>query len=147
MIDLKKLEKLVGLMVDNDLTVIDLADEKESVTLKRGGEATGPVQVVAPAAIPAPAAPAPAADAAAASGGSGKTIDSPMVGSFYSASSPDAEPFIKVGDSVGPDTVICIIEAMKVFNEIKAETTGTITKILVTSGDTVEFGQPLFEIS
>lgn len=152
MIDLKKLEKLINLMVENDLTEIDLADETQNVTLRRGN-ADGPVQYVqAPQASPAPApaaapasagaAPAPSAPAAVA----GPTIDSPMVGSFYAAPSPDAADFVKVGDKVTPDTVVCIVEAMKVFNEIKAEKAGTIAKILVNSGDAVEFGQPLFEL-
>ncbi|MFW6032924.1 MAG: acetyl-CoA carboxylase biotin carboxyl carrier protein, partial [Phycisphaeraceae bacterium] len=88
--------------------------------------------------------PAPAESAAAPTG---KTIDSPMVGTFYSSPTPDAKAFVAVGDTVEPDTVVCIIEAMKVFNEIKAETSGTITKVLVENGQAVEFGQPLFEIS
>ncbi|MFI4861999.1 MAG: acetyl-CoA carboxylase biotin carboxyl carrier protein [Phycisphaerales bacterium JB063] len=155
MIDVKKLEKLITLMVENDLNLIDLADEKEQVTLKRGGEG-GPVQYVqAPAAAaPAPApAPAPPAAAQAAGGASaapaapsGKTIDSPIVGTFYTASSPDADDFVKVGDKVSADTVVCIVEAMKVFNEIKAEQAGTISKVLVSNGDAVEYGQPLFEL-
>jgi len=152
MIDLKKLEKLVALMVENDLTEIDLADEKENVTLRRGGQALGPVQVVQPAAAPAPAAPsaapasAGAGSAPSAPAAAGPTIDSPMVGSFYAAASPDAPAFVKAGDTVTPDTVVCIIEAMKVFNEIKAEKAGTIAKVLVNNGDAVEFGQALFEL-
>lgn len=156
MIDLKKLEKLVALMVENDLTEIDLADEKENVTIRRGnapGAGYGPVQVVQPAAAPAttaaPAAPASAGAATPPSApppAAGPTIDSPMVGSFYAASSPDAPDFVKVGDKVGPDTVVCIVEAMKVFNEIKAEKAGTIAKILVSNGDPVEYGQALFEL-
>ena len=76
--------------------------------------------------------------------GSLVAIESPMVGTFYSSPAPDKPAFIKVGDSVGEDSVVCLVEAMKIFNEIKAETTGTIEKMLVTSGDAVEFGQPLF---
>ncbi len=72
------------------------------------------------------------------------SIDSPMVGTFYTSPNPDAEPFVKVGDQVTPDTVVCIIEAMKVFNEIKAECSGTIAKVLVNNGESVEFGQKLF---
>lgn len=155
MIDLKKLEKLISLMVDNDLNLIDLADEKEQVTLKRGGD--GPVQYVqGPAAAPAPAPAAPAPAAPASGGGdaapaessapTGKTIDSPMVGTFYTASSPDADDFVKAGDKVTADTVVCIVEAMKVFNEIKAEQSGTIKRVLVSNGDAVEFGQPLYEL-
>ncbi len=156
MIDLKKLEKLIALMVDNDLNLIDLADEKEQVTLKRGAEG-GPVQYVQAPQASAPSAPAPAtapAAAAPAAGGgdepaaapTGKTIDSPMVGTFYTASSPDSADFVKVGDKVTADTVVCIVEAMKVFNEIKAEQAGTVKRVLVNNGDAVEFGQPLFEL-
>jgi acetyl-CoA carboxylase biotin carboxyl carrier protein len=160
MIDLKKLEKLIALMVDNDLNLIDLADEKEQVTLKRGAEG-GPVQYVQAPQASAPGAPAPAsasaaapAAAAPAAGGgdepaaapTGKTIDSPMVGTFYTASSPDSADFVKVGDKVTADTVVCIVEAMKVFNEIKAEQAGTVKRVLANNGDAVEFGQPLFEL-
>ena len=159
MIDLKKLEKLISLMVENDLNLVDLADDKEQVTLKRGGDGApggpgGPVQYVQapPASAPpaAPAAPAaaapstPGADEAAAP--TGKTIDSPMVGTFYTASSPESPDFVKVGDTVTAETVVCIVEAMKVFNEIKAEQSGTIAKVLVNNGDAVEFGQPLYEL-
>ena len=151
MIDLKKLEKLIGLMVDNDLTEIDLDDGTEKVQLKRGN-ANAPVQVVAPPTAPAhapAAAPGPAAPSAAAAvapAASGPTIDSPMVGTFYSASNPDSPAFVKPGDSVTADTVVCIVEAMKVFNEIKAEKAGKVKSVLVSNGDAVEFGQPLIEL-
>ena len=151
MIDLKKLEKLIGLMVDNDLTEIDLDDGTEKVALKRGN-ATGPIQMIAPSHAPAPvaaaapAAPAASAAPAAAPAAKGPSIDSPMVGTFYSASNPDSPPFVKPGDSVTADTVVCIVEAMKVFNEIKAEKSGKVKSVLVNNGDAVEFGQPLFEL-
>ncbi|MEX2387040.1 MAG: acetyl-CoA carboxylase biotin carboxyl carrier protein, partial [Phycisphaeraceae bacterium] len=98
----------------------------------------------APAPGPAPAGgePAPAAPPAS----DGVAIKSPMVGTYYSSASPDAKPYLQVGDKVEPDTVVCLIEAMKVFNEIKAETSGTVTRILVENGQAVEFDQPLFEI-
>lgn len=153
--DLKTIRQLIKMMVDNDLSEIDLEGEGEKIKLKRGGPgggASGGVQYVqAPAAAPAPAAASPGADAA----GTGATdqdddslvtIDSPMVGSFYTASNPDADAFVDSGDSVKPDTVVCIIEAMKVFNEIKAEVSGTIVEVLVKNGDAVEFGQPLYKI-
>ena len=159
MTDLKVLKQILKMMVDHDLTELDLESEGEKITLKRGGVGA-PVQVVAPAPVAAPAAPAPAATPAAPSpatpgsggggGGGGDntvTLDSPMVGSFYAASSPDADDFVKVGDRVNPDTVVCIIEAMKVFNEIKAETSGTIAEVLVDNGASVEFDQPLFRIT
>lgn len=150
MIDIRKLKELVRLMVENELTEIDLHDQQETVTIKRGGD-QAPVIQQAPVAMAAPAAPAPAAAAAASGGGEApaaaaadaKTIDSPMVGTFYTKPSPDAKPFVSVGDSVGPDTVVCLVEAMKVFNEIKAEQSGVVEKILVSDGDAVEFGQSL----
>ncbi len=151
MIDIKKLKQLVALMADNDLTEIDLEDEGEKIRLKRGSG--GQVQVVPqpqpvapdPAAANPTAAPAPAAEAAPTEP-DGPTIDSPMVGTFYVSPSPDADAFVAVGSKVTPDTVVCIVEAMKVFNEIKAETSGTIEEILVENGSAVEFGQPLFRI-
>ncbi|HEX7010597.1 MAG TPA: acetyl-CoA carboxylase biotin carboxyl carrier protein [Phycisphaeraceae bacterium] len=157
MIDLKTLRQLVKLMTDHDLTELDLEGEGERVKLRRregspvwaAGEAPVAPQAAAP---PAPASPAPAAPpagqapAAAPAPSEGQTIDSPMVGTFYAAPSPDAPPFVAVGDRVEPDTVVCIIEAMKVFNEIKAETSGTVRRVLVENGQAVEFGQPLFEI-
>lgn len=147
MIDLKKLEKLIGLMVDNELTEIDLEDGTEKVQLKRGG-AAGPVQMIAPAAAPAPTPPAAptAANGETPAAVKGPTIDSPMVGTFYSASNPDSPAFIKPGDNVTAESVVCIVEAMKVFNEIKAEKAGKVKSVLVSNGDAVEFGQPLFEL-
>ena len=164
MIDLKTLKQLVKLMSEQDLTELDLEDDKgEKVRLRRRGNApevqylTGAPQMptqTAAAPQPAPQGDAqPAAQASAdpgASSGSneptGEVIDSPMVGTFYSAPSPDSEDFVSVGSRVEADTVVCIIEAMKVFNEIKAETTGTIKRILVENGQAVEYGQALFEI-
>lgn len=156
--DLKTIRQLIKMMVDNDLSEIDLEGEGEKIKLKRGGPGTGNsaggVQYVqAPAATPAaPTAPAaPPASGSADDAGDADdsdliTIDSPMVGSFYTASNPDAEAFVDSGDTVKPDTVVCIIEAMKVFNEIKAEVSGTIVEVLVKNGDAVEFGQPLYKI-
>jgi len=147
MIDIRKLKELVRLMKENDLSELDLRDNDETVTLKRG---------VNQQAVPGPPVPAPAPEApppepkpkeATTSSEDGfVAIESPMVGTFYAAPNPDAEPFVGSGSNVAPDTVICLIEAMKVFNEIKAETTGLIEKILVNNGETVEFGQKLFLI-
>lgn len=152
MIDVKTLKQLIKLMKDNELTEIDIRDQEEQVLLKRGS-AQAPVQMIAPQPVQ-PAAPAPAtptaasADAAPAESAAPDDglieITSPMVGSFYSAPSPDAADFVSVGSSVSNDTVVCIVEAMKVFNEIKAEVSGTIQKVLVSNGDAIEFGQPLF---
>lgn len=148
MIDIRKLKELVRLMVENDLTELDLRDQQENVAIKRrnGGE---PV-VMAPAAAPAAAAAAPASASAAPapeapSDDAGLVaIESPMVGTFYSAANPDSDPFVAVGKSVSADSVVCLVEAMKVFNEIKAECSGTVERVLVNSGDSVEFGQKLF---
>ncbi|BAM04263.1 acetyl-CoA carboxylase biotin carboxyl carrier protein [Phycisphaera mikurensis] len=151
MTDLKILRQLIKMMVDNGLSEVDLEDQGEKIKLKRGGGGEVVQHVPAPppaasaatgagAAAAAPAASGPAADDDA----EGTPVVSPMVGSFYAASSPDADDFVKVGDRVTPDTVVCIIEAMKVFNEIKAEASGTVAEIKVSNGDAVEFGQVLF---
>ena len=133
-------------MVENDLTEIDLHDAQgERVSLKRGRDpaappaaATGPSPVVSPRTAGVPN-PAPAAQDAGL-----VPITSPIVGTFYAAATPDAKPFVSVGDHVTTDSVVCIIEAMKVFNEIKADAAGTIVKVLIAGGRAVEFGQPLF---
>jgi acetyl-CoA carboxylase biotin carboxyl carrier protein len=162
MTDLKTLKQLVKLMADNDLTELDLRDEQTEVHLKRGhappsvqfvpGQAGGAMPTQA-AATPPPSPQAPgASDVEAAGAAAGEatdrtTIDSPMVGTFFSSPNPDSAPFVSVGDRVDPETVVCLVEAMKVFNEIKAETTGTIAKVLVENGQAVEYGEPLFEIT
>jgi len=153
MLDIRKLKELVRLMVANDLTELDLRDSEEQVTLRRHNLNHAP-QVLHHAAQPVMAAPPPVAvtsgpDAAppaeAESEAEGLVrIESPMVGTCYSAPSPDAAPFVKAGDRVDTETVVCLVEAMKIFNEIKAECGGVIEKALVNSGDAVEFGQPLF---
>lgn len=152
MIDLKTLRSLVKLMTDNELSELDISDKDEQVHLKRAG---GHVQPVAlpPAVAPAPApvasapagAPTPAAETPAADENAGLVeITSPMVGTFYSSPSPDADAFVGIGDKVNDSTVVCIVEAMKVFNEIQAETSGTIQKVLVSDGQAVEYGQALY---
>jgi acetyl-CoA carboxylase biotin carboxyl carrier protein len=152
MIDIAKLKELVALMTANDLTEVELKDEKQGVSIKRGGPAGAPVVHYAPApAAHAPHAPAPAPAAAAPSAPPAPSaalpaIESPMVGTCYLAPNPDAAPFVKVGQQVSADTVVCLIEAMKVFNEIKAEKAGVIEQVLVKNGQAVEFGQRLFAI-
>ncbi len=147
--DNKRVRDLIKLMADNDLTEIELVEDKSTIRLKRDSASVPaipmpvPAAASAPAHAPAPAA-APAAPAAAKTPAAGEAIKSPMVGTFYAAAGPDSPPFVKVGSHVDKDTVVCIIEAMKVFNEIKAETTGTIAKVLVQNGQGVEFNQPLF---
>ena len=152
--DVTLLEQIVQLMASNDLNTVDVRDGEKRVILKRGAVAQSVTYAAPMAASHAPAAPAPAAStgsapakpqAAAADDTAGLVaIKSPMVGTFYSAASPDAKPFVSVGTTVDEDTDVCIIEAMKVFNNIKAETRGTIAKVLCTNGQTVEFGQTLY---
>ena len=169
MLDIRKLKELIRLMVENELTEIDLKDEKETVSLRREGSQAPVVQVspapAAPPAAPAPAAPAtptapapapapapassapaaaPAAEPSPADTSNLEQITSPMVGTFYSAAKPESPAFANVGDTVTADTTVCIVEAMKIFNEIKAEQSGVIEKVLVSNGDSVEFGQALF---
>ncbi len=156
MIEIKKLNELVKLMVDNDLTEVDLKDGEDSITIKRGVAGGAPVvqyapapqhhAAPAPAPAPAPGGAAPAAPAPSAGDPNLKYIESPMVGTFYSASNPDSPPFVKPGQQIGGDTVVCLIEAMKVFNEIKAEMSGTIEQVFVKNGEAVEFGQKLFAV-
>lgn len=133
----------------NDLSVFKLEQEGFKITLKRGSEPVFTTTAIsAPAPVQAAAAPALAAPAAApvASGEKLKDITSPMVGTFYSAASPDAQPFAKPGTEISGDSVVCIIEAMKVMNEIKAETSGTVVEVVAENGKPVQFGQVLFRV-
>ncbi|MFO0904917.1 MAG: acetyl-CoA carboxylase biotin carboxyl carrier protein [Pirellulales bacterium] len=143
--DLDKIRSLIQLMKEHDLTEVDLQEADQKVRLCRG--VAGEVRVApAPVVVAAPAAAAPAAAAAAVDGANIVTIKSPMVGSFYSRPNPNAEAFVKVGDHVNPETVVCIIEAMKVFNEIQAEVRGRVVAVLVDDETPVEFGKPLFKV-
>tara|TARA_Y100001933_G_C19010193_1_gene568475 strand:+ start:2241 stop:2726 length:486 start_codon:yes stop_codon:yes gene_type:complete len=149
--DVKKIRRLVQLMKDHDLAEVDLEQGEQRIRLRRnaGGEVVyqQPVQATAPMPMPAVATESVKSDPpAAAADDSLAIIKSPIVGTFYASSGPDADPFVKVGDHVGPDSTICIVEAMKVFNEIPAEISGKIAAILVANGDPVEFGQPLFKV-
>jgi acetyl-CoA carboxylase biotin carboxyl carrier protein len=145
--DVDLLQQIVKLMAANDLNTVDVRDGDRRIILKRG--AATPVVMSMPtmsapvAANPgggSTSAPPPPVDEEAGL----KPIKSPMVGTFYAAPSPDAKPFVNVGSKVDEETDVCVIEAMKVFNNIKAELRGTIAKILVASGQAVEFGQTLF---
>ena len=145
--DVKKVRRLIELMKEHDLSELDLKQADNRVRIRRGGEV---VAYSAPAAA-APARPAaPAAEAAPAKESAADArmivIKSPMVGTFYKASGPDSPPFIKVGDRIGPEKTVCIIEAMKVFNEIPAGVSGQVVAILVENGAPVEFGQPLVKV-
>jgi acetyl-CoA carboxylase biotin carboxyl carrier protein len=145
--DVKKVRRLIELMKEHDLSELDLKQADNRVRIRRGGEV---VAYSAPAAA-LPARPAAAAaEAAPAKESAADTrmvvIKSPMVGTFYKASGPDSPPFIKVGDRIGPEKTFCIIEAMKVFNEIPAGVSGQVVAILVENGAPVEFGQPLVKV-
>ena len=148
-LDVRRLRRLVELMNENDLNEIDLRDGDVRIRLRKRQDQVVTSYAMAPQAPAAPAAPAiaaPKGGEAAASDAHLVTIKSPMVGTFYSAANADSAPFVKVGDHLGPDTTVCIIEAMKVFNEIPAEASGQVVAILVKNADPVEFGQPLFKI-
>ena len=140
--DVKKIRRLVQLMKEHDLSEVDLEQGEQRIRLRRGGD------VVVQA--PSPTTPSQLAPQASVETGTDKAalavIKSPMVGTFYVSSSPEAAPFVKIGDHVGPDSTVCIIEAMKVFNEIPAEVSGKIVAALVENGDPVEYGQALFKV-
>jgi len=147
--DAPLLERLVRLMTANDLNTVEIRDGDKRVVLKRGAPPAAGYVIPGPVvhhAQPAPAAAAftPAVPGVSSEEASLLQIKSPMVGTFYSSPSPDAKAFVSVGSQVDDDTDVCIIEAMKVFNNIKAECSGTIARILVNNGETVEFGQVLF---
>ena len=151
MIDIRKLKELVKLMVENDLSELDLRDQEETVTIKRGAEPAAVPTVISPAVPAAAVAPDagenPAAAPAASPSDNGLVaIESPMVGTFYSAANPESDPFVTSGGSVSSGSVVCIVEAMKVFNEIKSEVDGVVERVCVKNGDAVEFGQPLFMV-
>jgi acetyl-CoA carboxylase biotin carboxyl carrier protein len=156
-VDLKEIKAIIDLMRKNSLSEFELEEKDFKIKLKRPiGHSSGPS--VTPVDDPELTAFAPLARHAAANavasgqGGPGPTVSndaeikSPMIGTFYRTPSPDAAPYADVGSEVGPDTVVCIIEAMKVMNEIKAETRGVITAIVAENGKPVEFGQTLFKI-
>ena len=142
--DLKDIKAIVDLMEKNGLTAFEMEKGGFRIALSKGAVA-GPAVSYAPAPVAAPAAPAAVAPTeAAAPAASGKEISSPMVGTFYTSPSPESPAFVKVGQKVTPDTVVAIIEAMKVMNEIKAEVSGTITEVAAENGQPVQFGQALF---
>jgi len=151
--DIRKIKKLIELLEDSNVSEIEIKEGEESVRIARGG--TAPVAAIQPiAAAPAPAAPAPIAAAAATSMAAepandlppGNVLESPMVGTFYRSSSPNGKPFVEVGQSVSAGDTLCIIEAMKIMNQIEAETSGTVRAVLVDDGQPVEFGEPLIVI-
>ena len=169
-VNMDELRELVALLRDNELAVLELEQAGFRVHLRRGIDYAGPeggsnsapapnqaplaaatvVAVppagVAPAGASLPSHPGASAETAASEHPDLHIIESPIVGTFYRARSPNAEPFAKVGSSVQPDTIVCIIEAMKLMNEIQAETSGEVVKIYVENGQPVEYGQPLFGV-
>ena len=152
--DLRKLKTLIDLVSESNVSELEIteAEGKVRIVKSMGGVVQqfvpAPVQApaaAAPAAAPVAELPAPAA-AAAAAVPAGHVVKSPMVGTFYRSSSPGAKPFVEVGSQVKEGETICIIEAMKILNEIEADKTGTVTRILGENGQAVEYGQPLFVI-
>lgn len=161
--DVERIRQIIELMEQHDLSEVDLQQGDEKIKLNRGNEsqapaypapyfppmgmmAPPPMPQAAPAAAPAAAAPAAPAAAPAADTAGTVTIDAPMVGTFYARPKPESEPFVKVGDRVQEDTVVCIVEALKTFSEIPAECSGTITEILVNDQDAIDYGKPLFRV-
>jgi acetyl-CoA carboxylase biotin carboxyl carrier protein len=149
--DLRKLKTLIDLVSESNVSELEITEAEGKVRIVKGGGAVGtPVVqtvVAAPMAAAAPVlAAAPAAEAPAAAAPAGHMVKSPMVGTFYRASSPGAKPFVEVGDTIKQGETICIVEAMKILNEIEADKSGTVTQMLVDNGQAVEYGQPLFVI-
>lgn len=149
-VDIETIRQLLDLMSEHGLAELEIEREDMAVRLRKAG--AGPQSPLVPAAL-TPQGGVAGQPAAAAEGGEAEAAEealpniiSPMVGTFYVASSPETDPFVQVGDHVAEDTVVCVIEAMKVFNEIRAETSGTIEKVLVENAEAVEFGQPLFVV-
>jgi acetyl-CoA carboxylase biotin carboxyl carrier protein len=165
-VNLDELRELIALLRDNGLAELELEREDFRVRLRREGVASpsdhasaaaapiqGPVSVATPApsagttsTAPVPSHPGAQASTAASQDQDLHIIPSPIVGTFYRSASPAAEPFVKIGSNVAPETVVCIIEAMKLMNEIQAEAAGEVVKIYVENGQPVEYGQPLFGI-
>ncbi|MFC4875574.1 acetyl-CoA carboxylase biotin carboxyl carrier protein [Microbulbifer halophilus] len=157
--DIRKIKKLIELLEESDIGELEIKEGEESVRISRGSNGAGqapapmmaaPMQAPAPAPAPAPAASAPApaepAESESVPAITGHPIKSPMVGTFYAASSPGAEPFVKAGQQVKVGDVVCIVEAMKMMNQIEADKAGTIDQVLVEDGQPVEFDQPLVTI-
>jgi acetyl-CoA carboxylase biotin carboxyl carrier protein len=150
--DLQKIKKLIDLMKDNDLMEVEIRHGDDKISLKRSQPQPQTVSVLPMIGAESPPAGGPAAQVdseqqvAAEQKEQLEEIKSPIVGTFYATPSPDSEPYVEVGSQVRPDTVVCIVEAMKVMNEIKAETSGSIAEVLVTNGQAVEYGQVLFRV-
>ncbi len=148
--DVRRVRRLVELMKEHDLSEIDIREGETRIQLRRGADpvvtVAAPRVAAAPVAAPAASLPSPEAEHRRADDAHVAAIKSPIVGTFYAAPNPESPAFVKVGDHVGPETVVCIVEAMKVFNQIPAEVSGKITAMLVENGQPVEFNQPLFKV-
>jgi len=150
-LDLKEIKELIALMRKNDLSVFKMEKEGFKITLKKGTDFQPVITTATPVAHQAAAAPAATVSAhdtpvAPKETSNLREITSPMVGTFYAGPSPDAPPFVTVGQEVTEDTVVCIMEAMKVMNEVKAECRGTVAEIVAENGKPVQFGQVLFKV-
>jgi len=150
--DLRKLKKLIDLVQESGIAELEITEGEERVRITRataGQTFYAGAPMMAPAMMPAPqAAPAPVAAPVAAEPAApeGHVVKSPMVGTFYRAASPGAKPFVNIGDTIKQGDTICIVEAMKILNEIESDKAGTVTQILCENGQAVEYGQPLFII-
>ncbi len=152
--DIRKVKKLIELLEESDVEELEIHEGDDSVRISRRREQAAGTQYVSHYPAPAPqaapaqeAAPAPAAESSAPAAPSGHSVKSPMVGTFYRAPSPTAKAFVEVGQSVKAGDVVCIVEAMKMMNQIEADKSGTVSEILVENGQPVEFDQPLIVIS
>ncbi len=149
--DLQKIKQIIEIMKEHDLVEVEIAHGSEKILLKRAQDQPAAITAMPMVSAAAPAVnQVPVGSAVEARGPAADDnlvdIKSPIVGTFYATASPDSEPYVEVDSKVEPQTVVCIIEAMKVMNEIKAETSGTIAKVLVSNGQAVEYGQVLFKV-
>ncbi len=147
--DIRKVKKLIELLESSDIAEIEIKEGEEAVRISRGSTATTAPVAYAPAPVAPIAAPVavPMEAEAAAPAAKGKVIPSPMVGTFYRAPSPSSPPFVEIGKHVKVGDPVCIVEAMKMMNQIEADKSGTVTAILVADGEAVEFDQPLVTIA
>ncbi len=150
--DLRKLKKLIDLVQESGIAELEITEGEEKVRIVKGGQipsvaAPAPAMIASAPSAPVAAAPAPAQIPAPEPMAEGHPVKSPMVGTFYRTPSPDSKPFVEVGQQVKEGQTICIIEAMKLMNEIECDKTGTVKAILVENGQPVEYGQPLFIIA
>jgi len=155
--DIRKIKKLIEMLEESQLSEIEITEGEESIRLSRGAASAGapllsqplaPVSVpveVAPVHAPQPATPAPAPEVTQTLDTAG-TVNSPMVGTFYASPNPDSKPYVEIGSRVSVGDTLCMIEAMKIFNQVDAEVSGVVKKILKSSGDPVEYGETLFVI-